>query len=264
LDLTGVGAACWEPESGHADGASVANAFTNAARNLGVGVRIGPNVTAIDGGDAGVTGVRTQDGLLSTNTVVLAAGFRSSALLAPLGVELPMNPIRHSIVIVERTPGFGNMHPVVGDRVQLAYFRPEGAGMTLIGAHDPLEGDADEDVEAARRPTGEVDQQFAERLCNRFPTEVDGQVREGYTGVYDCTPDFQPALGKVEAVPGLHVAAGFSGHGFKLSPAVGKIMSEIVMDGRAALVDIDMFNIERFAKGQLIESPGGYASRTLA
>ena len=77
-------------------------------------------------------------------------------------------------------------------------------------------------------------------------------------------PDFQPALGPVQAVPGLYIAAGYSGHGFKLSPAVGHLMADWILDGEPSFVDLSMFNVERFGRGELIESSGGYESRTLA
>ena len=82
--------------------------------------------------------------------------------------------------------------------------------------------------------------------------------------MYDTTPDFQPALGAVKTVPGLYVAAGFSGHGFKLSPAVGQILSDVILDGDTAVADISMFRVERFAEGDLMAAPEGYGARSLA
>ena len=105
---------------------------------------------------------------------------------------------------------------------------------------------------------------LVERFVNRFPDEQEAVLRRSYTGVYDCTPDFQPALGAVAAVPGLYVAAGFSGHGFKLSPAVGRILSDVIVDGETSLVDVGFFRIERFAEGDLIRSDIGYVGGSLA
>lgn len=264
LSLDGVAAGTWEPDSGHADGASTANSFANAARNAGAEIRIGPEVTAVTTDARGVSGVETKDGRIESRAVVCATGFRTSALLAPLGVDLPLTPVRHSIAVVERSPDFGRLHPVVSDRVQRGYFRPEGDNLVLLGAHDPLEGDVDEEVEIAKPPPESEVQRLTGRFVGRFPTEIDAALRRGYTGTYDCSPDFQPVIGPVEAVPGLFVAAGFSGHGFKLSPSVGHLMAEQILDGRTTLADLAPFRVERFAEGKLFESPISYSKRSLA
>ena len=89
-------------------------------------------------------------------------------------------------------------------------------------------------------------------------------MMRGYTGVYDCSPDFQPAFGKVQALDGLFVGAGFSGHGFKLSPGIGKILSDLVVDGSTDMIDVSPFRIERFAEDDLLLGGEGYANRSLA
>jgi glycine/D-amino acid oxidase-like deaminating enzyme len=194
----------------------------------------------------------------------MAPGYRTSALLEPLGVELPIKPVRHSIAVVERSPEFGPQHPVVSDHVQNGYYRPEGSNLVLLGDHDPLEGDVDHDIEIDKAPPPSSIERHTTRFATRFPTEVDAVYRRGYTGTYDTTPDFHPALGAVQGVPGLHVAVGFSGHGFKLSPSVGRILSDVVLDSETDLADISMFRIERFAEGELIDTPEGYGQRSLA
>ena len=259
-----VVAGAWEPNSGHADGSTVANSFIAAARDLGVDVRIGPEVFGVttDGGKA--TGVKTSEGDIYAGTVVLETGFRTSALLAEHGVELPITPVRHAIAVVERTPDFGGIHPVVSDRIVQAYYRPEADSLTLLGEHDPLEGKVDPDVEDIKTPDLDEQVRLVERYAARFPGQEAASITRGYTGVYDCTPDFQPAFGSVKAVDGLFMAAGFSGHGFKLSPGIGKIMSDLVMDGSTDMIDIHPFRVERFAEGDPLTAGEGYDNRSLA
>ncbi|MBM3956962.1 MAG: FAD-binding oxidoreductase, partial [Gemmatimonadetes bacterium] len=100
LDPSGVAAGTYEPESGFADGLSTATAFADAARREGAEIRIGPVVTGIASGGEGVTRVLTDRGAIETRTAVVAAGYRSAGLLGPLGVDLPIRPIRHAIAIV--------------------------------------------------------------------------------------------------------------------------------------------------------------------
>ncbi len=129
---------------------------------------------------------------------------------------------------------------------------------------DPLDGHEDHDVEATKPPPQADQVRMMQKFAARFATEDEATLRRGYTGVYDCTPDYQPALGKVAAVPGLYVAAGFSGHGFKLSPGIGHIMGELIVNDRETLVDITPFRVERFAAGQLIEAGDAYSVRSLS
>jgi glycine/D-amino acid oxidase-like deaminating enzyme len=80
----------------------------------------------------------------------------------------------------------------------------------------------------------------------------------GITGVYDMTPDSRPLLGQVPGVRGLHLVAGFSGMGFKISPAIGLVMSELLLEGRAHTVDISSFRPARFAEGKPIKAEFEY------
>lgn len=259
-----VVAGAWEPNSGHADGSTVANSFIGAARDLGVEVQIGPEVIHIASEANRVTGVETSDGTINADTVIVEAGFRTSALLAEHGVDLPITPVRHAIAVVERTPDFGGIHPIVSDRIVETYFRPEAGSLTLIGEHDPMKGLVDEEVEAVK-PAGLSEQvSQLERFAARFPGQDSASLLRGYTGVYDCSPDFMPAFGRVQALDGLFVGAGFSGHGFKLSPGIGKILSDLVIDGATDLIDVHPFRVERFAEGDLLNAEDGYMNRSLA
>ena len=264
IALADVAGAAWEPESGHADGTGTANAFAEGAIAAGAVIRTGTSVLRISASDSGISRVETDSGPIETRTVVLAAGYRSSALLEPLGVALPITPIRHTVAIVERSPGFGAAHTIVVDRTAGAYYRPEADELTLLGDSDPLTGHEDHRVEDNKSPSMEDQLSLVEKFMSRFPGEENARLRRGYTGVYDCTPDFQPAIGKVAAVPGLYIAAGFSGHGFKLSPAVGSMLADLIAGDRPGVADISQFRIERFAEGKLISADDEHGLRTLA
>jgi glycine/D-amino acid oxidase-like deaminating enzyme len=242
-----IGAVVWEPESGHADPATATASFADAARREGVDIRVGVAATAIRAPKGRVEGVYTSAGPIAAGTVVVAANYRTRELLAPLGVDLPLTPVRHSIAVVERTAGFGPLPPVLADRINGAYHRPEGASLTLIGNVDYRRGEVDEDVEAARPGNPEDVRSLAARYARRWRGQDTAKLVRSYTGVYDCSPDLQPALGPVRGVDGLHVAAGFSGHGFKLSPAVGEMVSAGVVGEASKITDIALFDVHRFA-----------------
>ena len=89
--------------------------------------------------------------------------------------------------------------------------------------------------------------------CHRVPVLEEAGVVRSVTGIYDTTPDTRPILGKVPGIGGAYCAVGFSGMGFKHSPAIGIVMSELILDGTAKSVDLESFSPQRFAEGKLIK-----------
>ena len=84
----------------------------------------------------------------------------------------------------------------------------------------------------------------------------------GWSGLFTTTPDWHPVLDQIEGIKGLYCAVGFSGHGFKLSPMIGKVMSEIIVEGQSTSVDVSRLNASRFKTGNLLES--NYRMQVLA
>ena len=80
----------------------------------------------------------------------------------------------------------------------------------------------------------------------------------GVTGIYDMTPDSRPLLGEIPSLDGAFICAGFSGMGFKISPAIGLAMSELILDGAGKTVDISAFRPNRFTENQPIKAQYEY------
>ena len=97
-----------------------------------------------------------------------------------------------------------------------------------------------------------------ERACRRIPKLQNAEVMRGVTGVYDMTPDSRPLLGEVLEIEGLYLCAGFSGMGFKISPAIGLVMSELLLDGAEKTVDISAFSPNRFVENRPIKAEFEY------
>ncbi len=256
MSLEGVAAAAYEPDAGYADGYATATAFAAAARELGVEVWEGARVESVEVSAGRVVGVRTSRGPVSCSRVLVAAGVWSAELLRPSGVELPVVASREQVVQLAPPEEFGKLQLVVEDLSLGFYARPETGGTVLTGV---LEEEPEEVVDPDRYHTG-VDWSFVERVgalwSRRYPGAAGAQVRGGYASIYDVTPDWQPALGPVEGVEGLFVAAGFSGHGFKLSPALGEELARWVC-GEEPTVDLKPFSLARFARGQLLRGRHG-------
>lgn len=181
----------------------------------------------------------------------MAAGAWSTALLRPLGVDLPIVAAREQVVHLAPPEAFGSLGFVVEDLALGFYARPETGGTALVGV---LEEEPEEIVDPDGFTTS-VDLDFVERVARlwsaRFPGAQEAQFRGGYASLYDVTPDWQPILGPVEGIEGLYLAAGFSGHGFKLSPALGEELSRWMV-GEEPTVDLRMFSLRRFQEGSLL------------
>ncbi len=213
-------------------------------------------------GDA-VQGVETDAGFIAAPTVILAAGYRTRELAAPLGFDVPLTPVRHTMAVVQRTADFGAAHPTISDRVLGVYLRPDVGGLTLVGTTAPFEGEIDYDVEAERAAADAHVHDQVDRFLRRFPSQQHATLRGGFTGIYDCSPDLQPLLGALPTVQGAWLACGFSGHGFKLSPVIGELLADKILDGRTTLVDIDFFDPARFVRNRPIVMQYAYSVQTL-
>ncbi len=288
-DLTEV---AWEPDGGYGDGALVAGDLLAAARERGVRYRPHtPALALLREGDR-VTGIRTPDGPEHAGIVVAAAGVWSPALLASIGVDLPIETEFHQVAVLSHAPGQGTPVACIDSTTQ-TYFRPEAGGsMTLVGSFTgprgidpdrvappdgvPRAGGAPSPGQAYRgglcaaggaqstpiRPPGGVDGLAAlvGAAARRVPALADAGIVRGVTGVYDMTPDGRPMLGELPGLSGLVLAAGFSGTGFKISPAVGEAVAALVTGHCVAgSVDIGPFRPGRFAEGKPVMPPHPYS-----
>jgi glycine/D-amino acid oxidase-like deaminating enzyme len=83
-------------------------------------------------------------------------------------------------------------------------------------------------------------------------------VRKGHAGIYVNSRDHHALLGPAPGVEGFYCAIGFSGHGFKEAPVVGQAMAELILHGRAEVVDITPLRLTRFDEGVPFDAPHAY------
>nr|WP_041939013.1 MULTISPECIES: FAD-binding oxidoreductase [Frankia] len=277
-NLADFAAFAYEPRGGYGDAYRTCHAYLAAARQGGVRVRQGAPVTRIltsgegrgEGGDgdggAGVgesgrvVGVELADGSrIAAGAVVLAAGVWSAALAAGVGIDLPLRAQREQILMVAPGAPVGPV-PVLSDLVGLQYVRPEPSGDLLVGNSDHSRPQW---VDPDAYP-GVADPQYVERavgrFAHRFPGLPEVALSSSYAGCYDVTPDYNPII-SATPVDGLFVAAGFSGHGFKISVAVGELVADLVVDGDSShpLIPAADFRLSRFAENAPLVSPHPYA-----
>src|SRR5579883_1306121 len=250
VSLDGVGLGAYEPESGFADGRRTAEAFMRRAVDLGVTLREGVAVTGIRLAGERIAGVETTAGPAEADAVVIVAGPWSAALLAGVGVTLPITPRRAELAFVRRPPEFVDEHMVFMDNAAGCYFRPHAGMLSAVGTgrRDYAIVD-DRDGYDERNAPGFIAEAL-ERVARRLPELREAAYETGHAGVYDMSPDGKAILDRVPGVDGLFIAAGFSGTGFKKSPAVGACMAELVLEGAARTCPIAPFRVGRFAEGE--------------
>jgi sarcosine oxidase subunit beta len=159
------------------------------------------------------------------------------------GIDIPVVPLRRFIwttkpfakapqrwtLVIEFTTGF--------------YFHRESGGV-LFGMGNREEA-----------PTFDVsvDWEFFDKVMevaiHRFPPVADTAIKNAWAGSYETSPDAHPILGRVSGISDFILANGFSGHGFQHAPAVGQLIAEEILDGKAHTLDISGLSLERFRKG---------------
>lgn len=260
LVTTDLVAAAYEPESGYADPYLTVQAYVQAARREGAQLFQNVTVTGIRLAGGKVAGVDSSAGPLSAPIVINAAGPWAAPLAQTAGVELPINPCRVQVAFFRRPPGFESPHPVVGDFINATYFRPETGNLTLVGLIDPSEAAAIVDPDGFDE---HVDRSFVldagNRLVQRYPPMAAAESTGGYAALYDITPDWHPIVDEVPAHSGLFHCAGFSGHGFKLGPAVGVMMAELVTRATTPQFANQLFRLSRFAEGDPVRGQYDYS-----
>ncbi|PKB67671.1 MAG: hypothetical protein BZY81_04085 [SAR202 cluster bacterium Io17-Chloro-G4] len=243
-------AIAYEPHSGHADSSATAAAYATRARQLGASIRLQTPATGIEVSGGKVTGIKIGEEVIETSAAVVATGPWSRRFLLQHGIDLPLEATRHEVIHLKRPVDLLPRHPGGGDIANMVYFRPEGADLTLVG-NGNIEQSVDDPEVFAQRPTQSFIQEVWSRIARRIPLMENAEFSTGYAGLYTTTPDSHPVIDKVDGVEGLYICTGFSGHGFKLSPMVGVLVSELVLDGNATSIDISTLRMSRFKEGKL-------------
>jgi sarcosine oxidase subunit beta len=246
---------CYVPAGGYADPMLTTNAFASAARRSGVNMQQGRPVLGLRREGDRVAGVETTTGPIIAPIVVSVAGPWSGHLLKTFGLsDLGLYACEHPVISLQRPADFGP-HLSILDLPQQTYARPEAGHLTLAGSIDPSVGYdpiAPEDFQG--QVTSEYTLWVAERLIQRYPALEASALQQGWSGLMTISPDWQPVLGALPQLSGFYCATGFSGQGFKISPAVGNLMAGLIAGEAEAAKLLAPFRPTRFIEGQPLVS----------
>jgi len=248
----------FEPEAGFADAYLVASSFARGARRRGVTILEGVEAQSLLLSEGRVAGVMSSRGRFDAPTVVSAQNIWATEIERWTGIATPVRAERHRVLALAGPQAYSRTMPVYKDLGSpgMLYCRSYGGTQMLVS-----EGIAGEALDGPDNEPGEVsiDQVIGigAQVADRFPCFDSAGLASSWTGVYDVTPDWNPVLGHLPELPGLVVGYGFSGHGFKLSPAVGRVLAQAAL-GLPTDVSLAPYALERFRAGRLLS--GRYGS----
>jgi glycine/D-amino acid oxidase-like deaminating enzyme len=250
-----------ESDSGYVDPGRTLAAVAGLLRRRGVDLREEARVTDVLLDSEGrVRGVQTdRGGAVQTRVVINAGGPWAGFLCRRLGLALPLRVIRPQQAYFMPPPRHGGERHIFGDLLTGLYWKPEPAGWTRVGKMD-YEGDEevcdpdDYDEGVGRAFIDEC----RRRMSLRVPAYRDAVCWGGCGALYTVTPDAHALIGPVPEIEGLYVVSGFSGHGFKMGPAVGRGVAALVGGGDPGAFDAGFFAVDRFVAGKPVTSAYRY------
>jgi glycine/D-amino acid oxidase-like deaminating enzyme len=262
----------YTPSDGQADPVKATTAFAKAAERLGAEIRTSCIVQGIESAGGVVTGLRTEAGEVKAGTVLIAAGAWSGAMLRALGLKLPQLNVRATVLRTTPAPDGGRADHQVGlDSLRYARAfwpalreRRVRVRLRLGGAMaGDLLGVVSGQAMLKRRlerhrvldpaPNRARAAQAFAAFRALFPEFEGLGIDTTWAGMIDVTPDELPVLGEAPGSRGLVIATGFSGHGFGMGPITGKLMAEMIADGKPSL-HLGGFGFARFGRGRPAKS----------
>jgi len=248
LNTDGVLGGSFNPRDGHANPWHTTQAYADAARRLGAEVNTRTEVTGIRLEHDRVIGVDTTKGEIFTDCVVDCAGPFGAVVGSMVGLDIPLTPQRHQILVTEPV---GEVVPMmVISYTHGTYFKQTPHGSILMGYGDPEH----ELIGLEQESTWQFLCEVARKITYHMPVLKQVRVVRQWPGLYDMTPDSQAILGAVPEVQGFYLDVGWSGHGFQLGPIVGKVLSEII-SGEEPSINVDAMRYTRFAENDLCPEP---------
>ncbi len=212
-------------EDGVADPPAVARELVRRAADRGVEVR-----------------ERTDARTLDFDMLVVACGWQSADVASTYGVELPIRPLCRQLVEVGPLGGLPEFLPMIVEEETGFHFRRRDDYLRLAWREPAPRWTTEQLVDERLIP------EWRAQLAYRYPLAAEAPVDRAWAGLYDMTPDAHPLLGAV--ADGVVVAAGFSGHGFMQSPAVGRAVAQLVL-GEEPDFDLAPYALGRFAGGAI-------------
>ncbi|MEM3193250.1 MAG: FAD-binding oxidoreductase [Candidatus Parvarchaeota archaeon] len=242
----------YEPDSGYADPVATTNYFASKAIQRGVKFML-TTVNRISGNSYGAV-VTTSDGKeISADKVIVCTNVWTNKLLMnslnSKSAILPIKVSPHPVIIYKRVGSSRGKLPVIADLYNKDYYKPEAESLLLGGSIRAEMDEVDVDPDSIPPQASlEYVSEYSERLVSRIPAMKDAGYHSTYSAFYDNSLDGQPIIDSLESVglENVYCGVGLSGHGFKLSPVLGELISKLVLSVEDS--NLKYFRLSRFKK----------------
>lgn len=256
IDPSDAGAIAYEPESGYADPYEATVSYLQAAKTLGARVYQSCPVQSIYVQHGKVQRVITAKAEFSTRVVINVSGPWANKVGGMVNISYPIQVTREQEVMFRTESQLDCPRVTVSDMCNAIYFHPFGRDL-LVGRGYPKEYEEADPDNYREGSDPDFVEDTAERVIKRIPKMETAMMLKGYSGLYDVTPDWHPIISTHPEVEGFVSVVGFSGHGFKLAPAIGEAVAELIMEGKSTTADLSLFSADRFANGRVFKAAYG-------
>lgn len=250
----------YSPQDAHVNPMKLCEGFARAAKRHGAKIYLDTAVIDIKVAKDKVKSVLTNRGEIETKMVINAAGVYAPMIGKMIGLSLPIKPRRGQIIVTERVPKLV-LHDVLCAKYIVAKYNPEllkdadnpetrlGVGLSLSQTFDGqiLIGATREFVGYNKSTTHEALKTVLKNATRLVPALKPIHAIRSFAGLRPYTPDGLPLLGPVDGIEGFIMAAGHEGDGIALSPITGKIISDMIVEGKT-FIDIEPFSPMRFGE----------------
>lgn len=247
LNTEGLYGATFCPTDGHADPFHCTFAYAKGAERMGVDIATYTEVTGLRTDGDKIVGVETDKGYVQAGTVINASGYNASVITKMVGMDVPVYPERHQILITE--PVNHIQDPMVISFHYHFYCQQTPHGSFIMGIGDPTEP-----VSYNIRSSWKFMEDCATQVTHALPILKNIRIVRQWGGLYDMSPDANPVIDEMKGISGLYTVAGFSGHGFMVAPKTAIIIAQ-QLTGEKPDIDLHLFSADRYETGELLLEP---------
>jgi sarcosine dehydrogenase len=252
MEVSDLVGASWLPTDGQASPSDITQSLAKGARMHGAKIIEGVRVLGFAMTGARITGVQTSQGTIFCDKVVNCAGQWARQVGAMVGINVPLQPVKHQYIITDPIAGLAPDAPTLRDPDRRTYFKEEVGGL-VMGGYEPnpqpwVTGDVPDDWEF--RLFGDDFDHFEQHLVQamaRIPALEKAGVKQMINGSESFTPDGNFILGRAPECENMYVGAGFNAFGIAAGGGAGWVLAEWAMTGEAPL-DLWSVDILRFSE----------------
>ena len=252
INLNNIEIGFFEPNAGYVDSVESTYYFAKQAQNNGVNICTQTKLESIELNKNKIKSVTTNKGTIQTNKIINATGAWANYINKSVDENLPIFALRVQQAFLKMNSYFDPIKYCLMDYVNGTYMRPDLGNNYIVGEELGFEqSDIVSPDYYNKSCDNDVIANYKSKIENRIHRFKQSILKGGHAALYDMTPDSNPIIGKSHKIENLYYAVGLSGHGFKLAPIIGKLLSDLIVDNKTDSL-LEKFQASRFTINKLI------------